>query len=101
MIKSQNGLSMLEMSISMGVLGGVMLISMNVVSQKKSNESYIRSKGEIQKAISLMAINLKNPENCRSVVAGRKYQKTPSSETRLSTVRLKVNKTKSLITNCT
>jgi len=101
MIKSQNGLSMLEMSISMGVLGGVMLISMNVVNQQKSNESYITSKGEIQKAISLMAINLKNPENCRNVVAGRKYQKTPSAETKLSTVRIKVNKTKSLITNCT
>ncbi len=92
---------MLEMSISMGVLGGVMLISMNVVNQQKSNESYITSKGEIQKAISLMAINLKNPENCRNVVAGRKYQKTPSAETKLSTVRIKVNKTKSLITNCT
>ena len=92
---------MLEMSISMGVLGGVMLISMNVVNQQKSNESYITSKGEIQKAISLLAINLKNPENCRSVVAGRKYQKTPSAETKLSTVRIKVNKTKSLITNCT
>ncbi len=100
-MKSQSGLSMLEMSISMGVLGGVMLISMNVVNQQKSNESYIKSKGEVQKAVSLLAINLKDPENCRSVIAGRKYQKTSSNETRLSNLRIKVKKTKSLITNCT
>jgi len=100
-IKCQNGLSMLEMSVSMGLLGGVMLISMNVVNQQKSNETYIKSKGEIQKAISLLAVNLKDPENCRSVVAGRKYQKTSSSETRLSNLRIKLKKKNSLITNCT
>jgi hypothetical protein len=100
-VKNEKGLSLLEMSVGMGVLGGVMLISMNVVNQQKSNESYIRSKGEIQKAVSLLAINLKDPENCRSVVAGRKFQDKPSTDTSLTNLRVKLKKVKTTITDCT
>lgn len=65
------GFSLLETSISLGLMGGVVLVTFMKVSKKQAaNEYYVKAKGEIQKEISLLATSMKNSENCRYFLSG-------------------------------
>ena len=69
--KAQKGFSLPELSIAIGLLGGISLITMNVISDQKSNESFLKARTEINNAVSLVKASISDKENCRSMLSGK------------------------------
>lgn len=64
-LKNQSGFSFLEIMVTVGILGGVSLVTMRLFEDQTNNEALIRSKGEIQKMIGTVRTTLKSSINCR------------------------------------
>lgn len=69
------GYSLIEISVALAILGGVSILTMRIVQEQKGNETFIRSKAEIQNAISILRTTLADSENCRAMLAGKTFQK--------------------------
>jgi len=78
MINSFRGYSLIEISVALAILGGVSILTMRIVQEQKGNESFIKSKAEVQNAISILRSTLADNENCRSMLAGKTFQKPAS-----------------------
>ena len=68
---AQQGFSLPELSIAIGLLGGISLITMNVISDQKSNESFVKGRTQINNAVSLVKASISDKENCRSMLSGK------------------------------
>jgi prepilin-type N-terminal cleavage/methylation domain-containing protein len=64
-LKNQRGFSFLEIMVTVGILGGVALVTMRLFEDQTNNEALIRSKGEIQKMIGVVRTTLRSGNNCR------------------------------------
>jgi hypothetical protein len=64
------GFSLVETLVGIGLLGFTSLITMKMVSQQQSNESYLKSRSEIAKTVALLQSILNKPENCKYMLAG-------------------------------
>jgi prepilin-type N-terminal cleavage/methylation domain-containing protein len=64
-LKNQRGFSFLEVVVTVGILGGVSLVTMRLFEDQTNNEALIRSKGEIQKMIGVVRTTLRSGNNCR------------------------------------
>ncbi len=61
---SEHGFSLPELMITVVILGGIALVTMRLFENQTNNEALIRSRAEIQKAVSLIRSSLANPNNC-------------------------------------
>jgi archaellin len=73
--KASSGYSLVEISVALAILGGVSILTMKIVQDQKGNETYIKSKAEVQNAISILRSTLADDENCRAMLAGKSFQK--------------------------
>lgn len=64
------GFSLPEITIALGLVGGISLVTMKLMQEQKQNEAYIRARSEIAKTVSLMQMTLNNPANCQSMLSG-------------------------------
>jgi len=64
-LKTERGFSLTELMVTVGILGGVALVTMRLFEDQTNKEALIRSKSEIQKTISLVKQSLSKPVNCR------------------------------------
>lgn len=64
-LKAERGFSLTELMVTVGILGGIALVTMRLFEDQTNKEALIRSKSEIQKTISLVKQSLSNPVNCR------------------------------------
>ena len=64
-LKAERGFSLTELMVTVGILGGVALVTMRLFEDQTNKEALIRSKSEIQKTISLVKQSLSKPVNCR------------------------------------
>ena len=87
--KAQQGFSLPELSIAIGLLGGISLITMNVISDQKSNESFVKARTQINNAVSLVKAAISDKENCRSMLSG-KILATNNSIIDLSSLKVQV-----------
>jgi prepilin-type N-terminal cleavage/methylation domain-containing protein len=63
--RSEKGFSLVELMATIGILGGIVLVTMRLLEEQTNKEALIRSRAEIQKMVSLVRTNLANPNNCR------------------------------------
>lgn len=77
-IKNQLGFSLPELTIALGLMGGISLVTMKIIDEQRSNEAYLRGRSEISKAVGLIKNTLNKDENCRQTLAGRTLP-TPGS----------------------
>lgn len=71
LIKNSKGFSLPEITVALGLVGGISVVTMKLIDEQRSNETYLRGNTEIQKAISTLKTALNDPENCKSLVGGR------------------------------
>jgi prepilin-type N-terminal cleavage/methylation domain-containing protein len=64
-LKAERGFSLTELMVTVGILGGIALVTMRLFEDQTNKEALIRSKSEIQKTISLVKQSLSKPVNCR------------------------------------
>jgi prepilin-type N-terminal cleavage/methylation domain-containing protein len=72
-LNRQKGFTLPELMMGVAILGGLSLVTMKLVSEQESNRTYMSGRSEISKAKSLLSLSLSDPENCRSILAGKKY----------------------------
>lgn len=70
LIKNQKGLSLVEITVALGLMGLMTLVTMKLTQTSKGNEALIKANGEISKTMSLIQSALNNPDNCRSMIGG-------------------------------
>lgn len=63
--KNNFGFSLIELSVAMGLLGGVSLLTMKLMADQTANEAYIRGRSEIADTANTVAQALSKPDNCR------------------------------------
>jgi prepilin-type N-terminal cleavage/methylation domain-containing protein len=68
---SSKGFSLPEIMISLGLLGGISLVTMKLVEEQQKNQALIKARAEVGKVISLLKNTINEGENCRSMLAGR------------------------------
>lgn len=62
---------MTEILVAMGLMGGVSIVSMKLMQETSSNESYVRFKSEVSKAVSIVSTHLNDPNSCKTMIVGR------------------------------
>jgi hypothetical protein len=67
---NRKGFSLPELTIALGLMGGISLVTMKLIDEQKSNEAYLRGRTEISKAVSVLKNALNDTENCRKMLAG-------------------------------
>ncbi len=68
---SQRGFSMVEIVISMGILGIMALVTMKLIDTQAQNEAMARSQGEIAKTMALLQASINDRDRCQMMFAGR------------------------------
>ncbi len=71
------GFSLTEIMVAMGLMGGVSLVTMRLMENSASNETYIRFRGEVSKAVALISTHLNDPNSCKSILVGKTMIGTP------------------------
>lgn len=72
-IKQNDGFTLPELMLAVAILGGLSVVTMKLVSEQEGNRAYMFAKSEIAMARSLVSLTLADKENCRSIMAGKKY----------------------------
>ena len=67
-IKNQLGFTLAEMAVSLGLLGGISIVTVRLIGNQANNEAHLKAKAEIMKTTSLLKIALNDPEGCRNML---------------------------------
>lgn len=65
---SQKGFSLPEITVALGLLGGISLMTIKLVENQMNNEAHLKAKTEIAKTTALLKTILNDPENCRNML---------------------------------
>lgn len=68
---TQKGFSLPEILVALGLMSGVTVITMKMVENQTTNESKIKSLGEVSKTVSIIEGVLANPELCKKMLGGK------------------------------
>lgn len=74
--KNENGFSLPEITIAVGLLAGISLVTMKILDNQVTNESRLKTNTEIQKTVSLLKTILNNPRSCSELLAGQPLSPT-------------------------
>lgn len=65
---NQKGFTLPEIMISLGLLGGISIVTVRLIENQASNEAHLKAKAEIMKTTSLLKTILNDPEHCRNML---------------------------------
>lgn len=68
---SQKGMTLTEVLIGAGLLGGVALVTAKLMSDQASNQNELKAKAEIAHVVLKLESILNNPANCKSMLVGK------------------------------
>lgn len=68
---TKQGFSLIELAVSMGLVGGVTLAAMKVMEDQSSNDAISRYKAEVQKTVLMVQRSLNNPSRCTEMLQGK------------------------------
>ncbi len=71
------GFSLTETLVAAGLLGGVSLVTMRLMENSAQNESYVRFRSEVSKAVAIITTHLNDPNSCKSILVGKTFLGTP------------------------
>lgn len=69
----QKGFSLTEILIALGLLGGISLVTMKLMDDQSTNQTYLKAKTEIEKTTSLVSAYLGDKNRCHAFVKGRRF----------------------------
>lgn len=64
----QKGFSLPEITVALGLVAGVSLVTMKLVENNARNQNTLKASSEIQKSVALLKAALNEPERCRSIL---------------------------------
>jgi type II secretory pathway pseudopilin PulG len=70
-LKNQLGMTLVEVMVAAGLMGGVALITAKLLGDQSANQVMLRTKAEISKAVSELEVHLNNSERCKQMLAGK------------------------------
>lgn len=70
-LRSQKGFTLPEIMISMGLLAGVGLITMKLMSDQSNNQAFLKTSADISGAVSKIESYLSNPVTCKAMLGGK------------------------------
>jgi type II secretory pathway pseudopilin PulG len=70
-LKNQAGMTLVEIMVAAGLMGGVALITAKLLGDQSANQVMLRTKAEISKAVSELEVHLNNSERCKQMLAGK------------------------------
>lgn len=65
---NQKGFSLPEIMISLGLLGGISIVTVRLIENQANNEAHLKAKAEIMKTTSILKTILNDPEGCRNML---------------------------------
>ncbi len=66
-LKNQWGMTLPEITVALGLMGGISLVTMKLVQDQAGNEVMLRARADVDKTYSIVKTALSDPENCRNV----------------------------------
>ena len=72
-----SGMSMTELMVGAGLLGGISLVMMRVTQQNSANEAYMRFSASVNKAALQVQNNINNKSRCSEMLVGEVRDTTP------------------------
>ncbi len=69
---------MTELMVGVGLLGGVSLVTMKLMQENASNDTYIRFRAEVSKATALIQTHLADPNSCKTMLVGKTRHLSPA-----------------------
>lgn len=88
---NQKGFSLPEVMIGLGLLGGISVVTMKMVENQVTNESKIKSLGEVSKTVSIIEGIIANPDLCKKMLGGKTRSSSPTAGTPLQELSYPVN----------
>lgn len=79
LIKDQLGVSLPELTVALGLMGGISLVTMKMMDEQVGNEALLKSRAEVSKTVSIVKNALNSGKNCRDVLGGRQVTATVGS----------------------
>lgn len=71
----ETGFSLPEITIALGLVGGISLVTMKLVQDQSQNQTYLKARGDISKTVSVIQNAINDSEACKDLLAG----KTPAT----------------------
>lgn len=68
---NQKGFTLPEIMISLGLLGGISIVTVRLIENQANNEAHLKGKAEIQKTTALIKTILNDPDACRNMLKGQ------------------------------
>ncbi len=65
---NQKGFSLPEIMVSLGLLGGISIVTVRLIENQANNEAHLKAKAEIIKTTSILKTILNDPEGCRNML---------------------------------
>ncbi|HXH30305.1 MAG TPA: hypothetical protein VNJ01_05810 [Bacteriovoracaceae bacterium] len=84
LVKNANGLSLVELSISMFILGVMGVMTMKLIDNQIQGEALLRSSSEVSKTMSLLKTAINDRSRCYDMVGGRSFSAAGESIDTLS-----------------
>jgi prepilin-type N-terminal cleavage/methylation domain-containing protein len=91
-VTDQRGMSLTELSIAMGLMGGIALVTTKILEDQKGHQAVMTRKVEVAKAVSVLKTALNNAANCRAMLGGKTLSDptNPTAAVSLNELRLPV-----------
>jgi hypothetical protein len=70
-LKNQLGVTLVEVMVAAGLMGGVALITAKLFGDQAANQAMLRTKAEISKTVSEIEVHLNNSERCKQMLGGK------------------------------
>lgn len=77
----EKGFSLPEITIALGLLGGISLVTIKVMENQTNNEATLKAKAEIQKTTALLKSVLNDPVSCKKMLEGQPLSAAINGET--------------------
>jgi prepilin-type N-terminal cleavage/methylation domain-containing protein len=87
-MKNQRGFTLVELTVGLGLMGVISLVTMKMISQQQSNTAYLTAKTEINKTVSLVQSSMNKPENCKFMLAGNTVAPSLGSAASIPSLRI-------------
>lgn len=68
MYLKNKGFSLPELTVALGILGGISLVTVKLIENNANNQAHLKAKAEIAKTTSLLKSILNNPDSCKNML---------------------------------
>jgi hypothetical protein len=70
-VSNQFGFSLTEITVAIGLLGGVSLVTMKLMKDTTNNDAYLRYRAAVAQTVSLLETYTSDPQMCKTMLVGK------------------------------